>query len=170
MTTVIPWTPAHDTALVDILLRLRAVGIEYPHPAATDGTAESLQRWLHDGPALSRWVAVDDAGRVVGHVLVCEPHAYLTKHLPEVGPAGEIGKLFADPDTAGRGAGAALLDTATQSLHARGLVPALAVLPSSQTARRLYDKHGWQEVNRFMGTQGENHVMIRPTPALARTA
>lgn len=113
-----------------------------------------------------RWVAVLN-GRVIGHVAVCEPHAYVgTRHelldLDPPGSALEVARLFVDPRLQRRGLATELLSRAVSFIHDFGCTPVLAVLEESSGARAMYEKAGWTVATQFSGVQGNNVLMKLP--------
>lgn len=167
---VAPFSAEHHLAgAVQVLLAVRRSDPTYPAPQDADATPESLTTWLLADQALSRWVALVD-GAVVGHVLLCEPHVYLTRHLDQLGPrAGgrtergvvEIAKLFVSPSHRREAVGRALLRTACQAARASGKMPALAVVTTSRDALLLYESEGMEDVGGFVGVHGENRVLVQ---------
>jgi GNAT superfamily N-acetyltransferase len=90
------------------------------------------------------FVAEDDTGAIVGTV-------QLLLDLPENQPhRAEVAKMLVHRSARGRGVGAALLTRAEQ--HARACRRTLLVLDTaSDTAERLYERHGWQRCGSIPG-------------------
>jgi GNAT superfamily N-acetyltransferase len=155
----------HREGAVAALLRVRKADPSYPPPQDADPTYESLSSWLQNEPVLARWVAVLN-GSVTGHVQVSAAHKYLLDHLAtdlaRCRPFAEIGKLFVAPDTQNVGIGTALLYRACEFAVSQGMRPALAVLPTSVAAIRLYRRSGMECAGTFIGVHGENLVMLGP--------
>jgi GNAT superfamily N-acetyltransferase len=135
-----------------------------------DADAASFTAWLTEGPATGRWVAFD-GDEITGHIMVVQPHLYLTDFLDArsikpraAGGFLEIGKFFVDPGAQRRGIGKALF------LHARSVIlqnnsrAVLAVVETSVEARDFYTRHGMSEVGSFSGKHGKNLVFIDSFP------
>jgi GNAT superfamily N-acetyltransferase len=85
------------------------------------------------------WVA-EEAGLVVG-VATTRP-----ARDEDVAPGtGEIHSIYLAPEAWSRGLGTALLTTAIDDLHGRGLAPlVLWVIEANARGRRFYERAGWQ--------------------------
>ena len=157
----------HEEALVAILLALAKADPPYPSRLSSDGTAESLERWLAPEPGAVDWVATRD-GEVLGHVRVTDPHGYLVAHGPAIGMEidahthGEVVKFFVSTLTRRGGVGRSLLMKARQHIESSGRRPVLAVLDGSTAAMAFYGAMGLVEVGAFDGEEGLNHVFTSP--------
>lgn len=161
----------HLQSAVQALLRVREADPTYPPPVDVDADADSFSAWLTDDPARGRWVALD-GDEVMGHIMVVEPHRYLTDFLDArslrpraAGGFLEIGKFFVDPRAQRRGVGKALF------LHARSVIlqnesrAVLAVVETSGAARDFYARLGMRDVGSFSGRHGKNLVFMDSFPA-----
>ena len=160
----------HLHECVEVLRRVRASDATYPPQRDVGGDPDSFAAWLLDYPALGRWVAVID-GVVTGHVMVSTPHDYLVEHIGDgltQGPLGgqiaEIAKFFVDPLFQRRGVGEALLSESRAFSWAKGLQPSLAVVATSVSAVRLYERAGLKRRGSFQGVHGENLVFVDERP------
>lgn len=135
-----------DDACVAVMERTHAVD-GYPRywPAKPD-------RFLRAQGETDAWVAVDDGGtdsRVVGQVALHraegEPVLALAQEATGL-PADRLAvlaRLLVHPDVRGRGAGRALVRTATARAHTTGRRAVLDVLQSTTGPARLYESEGW---------------------------
>lgn len=99
--------------------------------------AEGLQR--PPRPRCARFVAQDDAGAVVGFIVVGpmidEPD----------GDTGEVYALNVHPDVWGAGYGRVLLQAGIDALSGAGFTQAILwVHPANTRARRFYEAAGWR--------------------------
>ena len=157
----------HLPGVIDVLLRVRNSDPEAPSSVDTGPTAEDLKSWFLQGDLTNRWVMLQD-GLVAGHIMLVEPHSYLTDFYHQVRPEGqdlgqmlEISKFFIDPPHRNTGLGEKMLKDACHHAVSKGLKPALAVLESSLAARRLYGRIGMTELGTFKGIQGVNYVFVQ---------
>ncbi len=88
--------------------------------------------WLCPARTLVSWV-VELRGRMVGHVLLTAEGDHRCA----------LHRLFVAPAARGSGTATALLSTATQHAHARGLALELDVIEDSTAAIALYERTGW---------------------------
>jgi putative acetyltransferase len=104
---------------------------------AADYTPEQIEAWAgRKKPELysramseggeTMFVAIDDAGRIVGFAAFKE---------------AEIYGLYVVPEAVGRGAGSALLDAAEAEMRLRGVM--LVKFRSTFTAVTFYQRHGY---------------------------
>lgn len=166
---------AHTPGLIQALLRLRASGSAYPPAQDADNTAAALGSWLMDDSSTERWV-ITHLGAPVGHVLFGPAHKYLVDHIASSDHASakgcqvaEVGKFFMDPECAGQGAGSLLFQFVLKRCWDQDMQPALAVLPGSEAAMRLYRRFGMEDAGAFEGVHGTNFVFVDPRPRYART-
>lgn len=110
---------AGEKALRDRVLR-RPLGLSL---SADDVRGEEEQ--IH-------WAALDDAGRVIGCVLL----------VPGAGPSGHIRQMAVEDSFRGRGVGSALMARAEET--ARGLGLRRLVLGARQYACGFYEKLGYR--------------------------
>ena len=152
----------HEAQAVEVLLRLRGAGLDYPPRGDAPDTSSGLRSWLVGESVLGRWVAVED-DVVVGHVQLTVPHDYLIRHFSDHGKTAsaiaEVGKLWVAPEAQGRGIGHELLVEASTASLSMNRVAVLAVLPASESAIRLYRRAGWSDAGSFEGVHGHNLVM-----------
>lgn len=104
---------------------------------------ERAQRWREGlqtapRPRFCRFLVEDDRGAVVG---------FITAGPADGEPTSDTGEVFAlnvDPESWGRGYGAALLESGVQALAAAGFDTAvLWVHPENRRARLFYEQRGW---------------------------
>jgi ribosomal protein S18 acetylase RimI-like enzyme len=104
---------------------------------------EEVRRWYEEEKS-PRWdwgAVAQQNGEAVGFVAMI---------------GGHIDQLFVRPDAQGRGIGTSLLEASL----ARGIRPAtLNVFEQNLPARRLYDRHGFGEVRRWLNEQ-ENAIEL----------
>lgn len=100
-------------------------------------------RWLSPPGLLRAWVAVDEDGRVTGHVGLARPDAHITE-LADTAVAGEVTRLFVAPGARGGGLAAKLLDT----VLADSAPLALEVSDEGRAAIACYERQGWRLVAR----------------------
>jgi GNAT superfamily N-acetyltransferase len=174
---LVPFTrEEHLDATVAALLRVRESDPSYPPPVDVEAGEESFGDWLLADEVESRWAATVD-GRVVGHVAVSLPHDYILRFLststesaPPADRLREVVKLFVDPTARRKGTGEALLSRAVTAIREQQRVPVLAVVSSSEAARRLYARNALTELGTFDGVHGRNHVFLgTATPAESST-
>lgn len=123
--------------------------------------------------ALDAWVAEDDAG-LVGHVLLRRRSAgpVMQAALAATGlPADRlavVARLLVAPRARRRGAGRALLATATARAHALGRRPVLDVVSEQRAAVALYGAEGWARVaavtTRYGDLVFDEVVFVGPAP------
>jgi putative acetyltransferase len=128
--------------------------------ASRDYTPAQIEAWLGPGSRedLFRqkmadgrrcWVAIDDAGRVVAFV--------------DLEANGHIDFLFADPEVAGRGVAAALLDVLEKAARADAV--SRLYVEASEPARRCLLKRGYSVIARrdfeIGGVAIHNYAMER---------
>lgn len=129
-----PSTPEDAEAIATVQVRSFQAGFVNVHPA------EAL-RALDPAPRVPLWrerqaLVAEDAGRVVGVI--------------QEGPsdeeqAGEIYRLFVDPESWGTGVAQALMRRACEQLRAAGFDEALLwVHADNLRARRFYEAEGWR--------------------------
>ena len=110
---------------------------------ARDYSAEQVEAWVAQGPRAERlrqkitdgrrgWVAVDDADRVMGFA--------------DLEADGHIDFLYVDPDAAGQGVAARMLDELERVARSTG-VERLYV-EASEPARRVFERRGYRVTER----------------------
>jgi GNAT superfamily N-acetyltransferase len=106
--------------------------------------------WLSPDGLVEAWVA-EPAGAVVGHVCVVrgadDPVVASRAGVPTDRLAG-VSRLFVAPAARGRDLGAALLSTTSSWAAAQGLRLMLDVVDDDGPAQALYERMGWQLVDR----------------------
>lgn len=132
MTAIRPYTDGDAEALAAVFERaVRGIG-------ARDYSPAQVEAWIGPEPRADRfrakmadgrrgWVALDDAGRVTAFV--------------DLEASGHIDLLFADPDVAGRGVAADLLDVLEQTARDEGMTR--LYVEASEAARRFLLKRGY---------------------------
>lgn len=112
--------------------------------------ATALRILLRDSRLGAVVVAEDRAsGLLVGYVV-----ATLNYDLEFAGPDAFVTELFVVPEQRGRGLGNRLLRAITTRMRAAGAGALhLLVRPENQSARRLYERAGFQAVPRLMMTR-----------------
>lgn len=106
--------------------------------------------WLSPAGSTAAWIAELD-GAVVGHMCVVRGvEDPLVTALTGAGPdrLSAVSRLFVAPDARGRGIGAALLAAGSAYASARGLRLMLDVVDDGGPAVALYERSGWQLVDR----------------------
>ena len=98
---------------------------------------------------VAAWVAETD--EVVGQVALLDLSGDddLRSRTDEWGLTEQVvilGRLFVDPAARGTGAGAALLEAATNGARERGKRPILDVMKEYESAVALYEKRGWERI------------------------
>lgn len=142
-------TVADIPDLVDIIGRVHEQD-RYPI-FLPDGDVE---RFITRPKSVASWVAVDDAGNVVGHVALnaetSKPVMELVDDMAGSAPALYVSRLFVDPSHRGTGAGHALLESAWLAAVSSGHCAALDVveIPTAAQAIALYRRAGWNEIGR----------------------
>lgn len=160
------WLDTDLDSVAEVVSRVWSDGRHYPHPTEHDGSRASLLSWLQAEPRPIARLVATVAGAVVGHVQLETPHDYLTRFLsrPDIDiPSNgslEIGKLFVDPRARGAGVGRQLLEQARKTAGATGHWCVLAVVDSSESAKRMYQSAGMREAGVFDGEHGLNHVFV----------
>jgi putative acetyltransferase len=105
---------------------------------ARDYSAEQVAAWVGQGPRAERfrekimdgrrgWVAVDDAGRVMGFV--------------DLEADGHIDFLYVDPDAAGQGVATRMLDELERVARSTGIKR--LYVEASESARRVFERRGY---------------------------
>ena len=95
---------------------------------------------LDDGAGNSRFLVWEREGKVAGFVSFGE-----SRDRPEVGGAGEIYAIYADPELTRQGIGSALLLAAESHLVEMGFRRAILwVLEGNAIGRRFYERLGWR--------------------------
>lgn len=132
MTAIRPYTDGDAEALAAVFERaVRGIG-------ARDYSPAQVEAWIGPEPRADRfrakmadgrrcWVALDGAGRVTAFV--------------DLEASGHIDLLFADPDVAGRGVAADLLDVVEQTARDEGMTR--LYVEASEAARRFLLKRGY---------------------------
>ena len=104
------------------------------------------------------WVAVDGAGRLLGHVAVHglgdddvseALRAALVDHRGGGAAAGVVAVLFTSAASRGTGVGGLLFDTAVTWIIDDGRTPVLDVVPAHAAALDFYRHRGWVEIGTF---------------------
>jgi GNAT superfamily N-acetyltransferase len=125
--------------------------------SGTDIPIESIARWLNTHLGVSgfpsTFIAIVDS-EVIGSVSLHETEA---EDRPAYRPY--LGALFVKPDRRGRGLGQALVRAV--EAHARQLGHAVIYLNARDATAGLYEKLGWQIVERAYGRKQLN-IMRRP--------
>lgn len=132
--------------------------------------------WLSPAGLLAAWVALDDGGRVLGHVALRTASQQDAAPLRAAGVGDDlalVARLFVAPAGQGRGLGAALLAAAEAHAARLGLWAALDVVAEAQAAVRLYERAGWRRVATLpapwqdaRGEQPRMHVYLAPERAV----
>lgn len=106
-----------------------------------------LARWREEiaDPSIGTYVAVDDAGRLVGFA------ATTGRELLHFGTA---------VDTWGRGTAGELLHLVVPRLRSTGAEPVLRVFAGNGRARRFYEKNGWRPTGRSSVSSFEPHPVL----------
>jgi GNAT superfamily N-acetyltransferase len=139
----------------------------YPHRWPADPEA-----WLSPGEPIGAWVA-EDEGELVGHVLLARvpDDDPLVALLPwAMAEVAEVKRLFVVPVARRRRVGATLLDTASTSARALGLLPVLEVLGRDAAALALYERLGWRRLGQRSAIWDEHHgeeldIQVYASPA-----
>jgi GNAT superfamily N-acetyltransferase len=132
-------------------------------PADLDALPIDAERWrarIETPPrGWSTFVAVDDAGAVVG--------------FSSVGPSrdeeglGELYAIYVDPDAWSTGAGRALIEAAETTLRREYEEATLWVLEDNPRARYFYERAGWAADG---ARKSEERFGVRPTEVRYRKA
>mgnify|MGYP000898480768 CR=1 FL=1 len=132
MTAIRPYTDGDAEALAAVFERaVRGIGVRDYSPAQVEAwigpepRADRFRAKMADGRRC--WVALDGAGRVTAFV--------------DLEASGHIDLLFADPDVAGRGVAADLLDVLEQTARDEGMTQ--LYVEASEAARRFLLKRGY---------------------------
>lgn len=132
MTAIRPYTDGDAEALAAVFERaVRGIG-------ARDYSPAQVEAWIGPEPRADRfrakmadgrrcWVALDGVGQVTAFV--------------DLEASGHIDLLFADPDVAGRGVAADLLDVVEQAARDGGMTR--LYVEASEAARRFLLKRGY---------------------------
>lgn len=109
--------------------------------------------WLSPLGTVAAWVALDDDGSVLGHVCVVSPvedHMVAETLGVSVDRLAAVSRLFVSPAARGRALrlGSRLLDAARDWAELSGLQLMLDVLDDGAPAVELYERCGWQLVDR----------------------
>ena len=99
---------------------------------AWDYTEQAVRDWYTEKFATWDWGLVAEDRTVVGFVATWVSH---------------LDQLFVDPEHQGEGLGTALLSTALARMP---LPVTLNVFEDNAPARRLYERHGFREIDRFL--------------------
>ena len=116
------------------LIAYSFMGWDYSEQAVRDWYAEKFKTW--------DWGLVAEDRHVVGYVATS---------------GTLLDQLFVDPGHQGVGIGTALLTTAIARMPPS---ITLNVLEGNAPARRLYERHGFREINRFFDTNDEAFVLV----------
>jgi GNAT superfamily N-acetyltransferase len=122
-------TPADADAVADLYLRARRAAVDIPSNVHSD---VETRRWVaaHVVAHTELWLAEDDAGALVGLVVLDEDW---------------VDQLYVEPRLTGRGVGTTLLELAMRQ-RPGGL--RLWTFASNVAAQRFYERHGFVETDR----------------------
>ncbi|MFD1544684.1 GNAT family N-acetyltransferase [Nonomuraea guangzhouensis] len=129
-------TPADLDACVKALAEVQAAD-RYPVDWPDDPHG-----WLTPGDLLRAWIALDEAGAVVGHVGLAQVEPRVAELLGTPVRAS-VTRLFVTPSARRGGLAARLLDTA---LAAEGGRLTLEVSDEGTAAIAAYERYGWLRV------------------------
>jgi GNAT superfamily N-acetyltransferase len=141
---------------------------------------DDLRVFIGIPDALGAWVA-EEEGEIVGHVAL-NPRSSppVMKMASEaLGLRGDrlgvVARLLVSPLHRRRGLGRALLETASDEAHARGLWPVLDAVTGHQAAIELYDRCGWVRAGKITVRWGdypevEELVYLGPRPPASGTS
>jgi ribosomal protein S18 acetylase RimI-like enzyme len=126
---------------------LRVVHYESGYPVSMP---EAPRSWLADTDELGSWV-VERQDEILGHVALSRVghdsvSAYRWREMTGREPSelAAVTRLFVRPRARRQGLGTALLETAVEAAHARGLTVVLQVASTQQDAIRLYQAQDWR--------------------------
>lgn len=124
--------------VADVFLRCRHHAVpDIPPPAFPD---EQVRAWLEGVVRNGREVWVAETTTILGFIMLEDDW---------------IEQLYVDPDWTGRGVGAALLEVAKRH-RPEGLQ--LWAFQSNRRALRLYERHGFVEVERTDGSHNQERA------------
>lgn len=145
-----PRVPAGWTTVRDVGLEQRVCAVPPPEPRSAPNleplTPEDVPEMLEltkitiPGPFRTRtieyggYIGVRDAGRLVAMAgQRTRPEGFT-----------EISAVCTHPDARGRGYAEALITSLSRKIFARGEVPFLGVLPTNESAKRVYERLGFK--------------------------
>jgi GNAT superfamily N-acetyltransferase len=117
-----------------------------------------MEAWGAGTGVLEAWVAVDPSGdgQVVGHVALADAEAdddatrqWLDATGLPIERLGVVRRLVVHEQAHGHGLGEALLATAVDTAHARGLRPVLDMADNLAAAGRLYERAGFERIGAY---------------------
>ena len=121
-------------------------------------TPRGFEAFVVNPNALAAWVAVRDAGEIVGHVAL---HPTSSDAVMEVvrsvtdGEVGVVSRLFVHPEARREGVGRRLLQVATGYARSLALVPILDVSTGFAPAIGLYEAAGWTSLGEVSVSFGD---------------
>ncbi len=142
------WRSADDDGLRDLMARQMRSDVGWPPDYAR---SDDLAAWLGRPATIGRWVAVDTADSIAGHVglgtlsgaaadlLSCELGC-------ERDRLAEICRLVVEPDTRHRGLASLLTRRAMRSAIEAGRVPVATVLCNRDTWLDMMVNTGWNRI------------------------
>jgi GNAT superfamily N-acetyltransferase len=155
-----PRTDADRPAVAHLL---RATHTSDAYPAVLP---DDLEAWGAAEDVVAAWVAVDDAGAVVGHAVLTEPDQGAATPQWEAATGlrgselGVVRRLVVHRRAQGTGTGRALLATAVDAAHELGRRPVLDMSDNLTTAGALYASAGFTEVGEYDLDLSGHHLRV----------
>lgn len=157
MTDQILIRPRHDSDIPALSNILRSVHTSSGYPVEGVSNPSSF---INPPDLLKAWVTLHK-DRIVGHVAILptSPNNLTARIYAETGgdvtKITSLGRLFVDPEVRGKGFGKSLVGAAEQWAKAEGLRLLLTVLEKDEVAKRMYEKLGWEILEKHVYNDGE---------------